>query len=172
MMASLCLAETTQCNLQARIVCHYWRNSDVQKVRMTNRFERQHLTRHLAVALLCAPLACGCVSNTLSVQNTQPQPVALNHDPAQRQQAINEIRQKANQPGSGQLTDAYFTQNGSTTTLSPEQRAARIRELEIDAAQNNATASDAELAAKQQSIRELQSQARSHYNKAIKRIEN
>ena len=121
---------------------------------------------------LSGAMLSGCVSDTLSVQNTQPEPVALRYDPAQRQQAINEIRQKAEQPGSGQLTDAYFTSNGSTTLMTAEQQAARIRELEANAAQNGQTASDAELAAKQQSIRELRSQARSHYNNALRRIEN
>ena len=124
------------------------------------------------IGFISVPLVSGCVSDTLQVQNTQPQPAALNYDPVQRQQAINEIRAKAKQEGSGQPTNAYFNGDGPTTTMSPENQAASIRELELNASQNSGATTDSELEAKQRSIRELQSQARSHYNNALKRIEN
>lgn len=116
----------------------------------------------------------GCVSNTLSEQNTQPTPAqaSVSYDPAQRAAAVEEIRAKAAQPGSGELTNAYADGDGPNQPLTPEQQAAKIAELEGSAAANSANVSDAELAAKQQSIRNLRSQAKSHYNSAVNSIKN
>lgn len=118
----------------------------------------------------------GCVSDTLSQQNTQPQPLATNtspsFDPAQREQAIAEIRAKAENADSGELTSAYVTNDGPTTPLSAEEQAVKIAELERNATTNQTNVTDAELASKQQSINELRSKAKSHYNSAIKSIAN
>ena len=117
-----------------------------------------------------------CVNSTLSQQNTQAQQLksqeTVTYDPLQRQQAVQEIRQKADNHGSGVPTNAFTTSNGATTPLTYNQQTQRIRELEVNAAQNGQSVTDAELEEKQQSIRQLQSQARSHYKDALKRIEN
>ncbi len=118
----------------------------------------------------------GCVSDTLSQQNTQPQPLATSvstsYDPAQREQAISEIRAKAENANSGELTNAYATNDGPTTPLTAEEQAAKIAELERNAATNQGSVTDAELAAKQNSINELRSKARSHYDNALNTIAN
>lgn len=120
--------------------------------------------------------ASGCVSDTLSQQNTQPQPLATNasasYDPAQREQAIAEIRAKAENANSGELTNAYATNDGPTTPLTAEEQAAKIAELERNAATNQTTVTDAELASKQRSINDLRNKAKSHYNNAINSIAN
>ena len=130
----------------------------------------------MAAVAFVAVLASACVADTLSTQGTEPQPLAEEkpptYDPAQREQAIAEIREKAAQPGSGELTNAYTEANGPNEPLTPSEQAARISELENSATQNNVSVSDAELAAKQASIREMQGQARSHYNNAVDTIKN
>ena len=136
---------------------------------------------HRLILLTCACMfASACVSDTLSVQNTQaqPQPVALqtnqtgSYDPAQRAQAIEEIRAKAEQPGSGQLTNAYVEGVGATEQLTPEQREKMAEELGNSAEQNAQSVTDAELTAKQDSIRRLQAKGASHYKNAVNSIEN
>ena len=126
--------------------------------------------------VMAALLVSACVADTLSTQGTEPQPLAEekppSYDPAQREQAIAEIREKAAQPGSGELTNAYAEADGPNSPLTPSEQAARINDLERNAARNNASVSDAELAAKQRSIRELQGQARNHYNNTVNAIQN
>jgi len=130
----------------------------------------------IAVLFAAGLAASACVSDTLSQQDTQPQPIAEQkpptYDPAQREQAIAEIREKAEQPGSGQLTNAYVAADGPAEPLTPQEQDRKINELEKAAQQNNASVSDAELAAKQRSIRELRSQARNHYKDAVNTIKN
>jgi len=117
-----------------------------------------------------------CVSDTLSNVNTQPQPQPLavnaSYDPAQREQAVAEIRQKAAQPGSGELTNAFADPDGPNEAMTESEQAARISELEQSADRNASIVSDAELAEKQRSIRELQQKARNHYNNAVNTIKN
>lgn len=129
-----------------------------------------------AVILGLPFVVSACVSNTLSQQNTQPQSIAAQsqptYDPAQREQAIAEIRAKAQNSTSGELTHAYAIADGPTQPLSPEEQAAKIAELERNAAANGSAVSDAELDAKQRSINELRSKAKSHYNNAISTIAN
>jgi len=115
----------------------------------------------IAVLFAAGLAASACVSDTLS-----------QHNPAQREQAIAEIREKAEQPGSGQLTNAYVAADGPAEPLTPQEQDRKINELEKAAQQNNASVSDAELAAKQRSIRELRSQARNHYKDAVNTIKN
>jgi hypothetical protein len=128
------------------------------------------------IAAIAFMLVSGCVSDTLSQQGTQPQPLAEqktpSYDPVQRDQAVAEIRQKAAQSGSGELTSAYVTNDGPTTPMSPEEQAAKISELEGSAAQNTASVQDAELASKQQSIQQLRNEAKTHYNNAVSTIKN
>lgn len=128
------------------------------------------------ILALAAFALSACVSDTLSQQNTQPQTLAEqktpNYDPEQRAQAVEEIRAKAEQPGSGELTSAYITNDGPTEPLSQEEKDAKIAELEESAAQNSNSVADAELAAKQNSIRDLQNQAKTHYNNAVNNIKN
>ena len=125
-----------------------------------------------ALAILVALSAY--VSDTLSQQDTQPQTLAEqpSYDPAQRQQAVAEIREKSTQPGSGELTSAYVTNDGPTAPLTPEEQAAKIAELERSANTNASNVSDAELAAKQQSIQDLRNKARTHYDSTINSIQN
>lgn len=139
--------------------------------------KRKTLRRlNAATAIVACVLLSACVSETLSTQNTAPQPLAqtetLRYDQAQREQAIAEIRAKSDAPGSGQLTSAYVTNDGATTPLSAEEQAAKIAELEQSASQNSGSVPDAELAAKQQSIQDLRNQAKTHYDSAINTIKN
>lgn len=117
-----------------------------------------------------------CVSDTLSTVDTTPQPLAAekppSYDPVQREQAIEEIRAKAAQPGSGELTNPYAEANGPNEPLTAQEQARKIQELKNTAAQNDAVATDSELAEKQRSIRELQNKAKSHYGNAVNQIKN
>lgn len=137
--------------------------------------QAQHSIRYIALFGVVL-MVSACVSDTLSTQGTAPQPLAEQkpptYDPIQRDQAVAEIREKAAQPGSGELTNAYAVANGPNEPLTAAEQQARINELERNAAQNSASVSDAELAAKQRSIQELQGQARSHYNNAVNQIQN
>ena len=129
-----------------------------------------------AVAIVSVfSLLGACVSDTLSRQDTSTQlaePSNASYDPAQREAAIQEIRAKAAQPGSGELTNAYTDGNGPNEPLTPEEQAAKIAELEGSAAANSASVTDAEVAKKQQSIKNLQSRARTHYNSTVNSITN
>ena len=143
-------------------------------------FEKSHCTPSaknllMVFALLAVVVALSaCVSDTLSNVDTQPQPLAQNvsYDPVQRDQAIAEIRQKAEQSRDGELTNAFADPDGPNETMSEYEQAARINELEQRAIQNSSAVTDAELAEKQRSIRELQQKARSHYNNAVNTIQN
>ena len=129
-----------------------------------------------APALLALVMISACVSDTLSQQNLAPEPIAEqnqpSYDPAQREQAIAEIREKSAQPESGELTNAYATADGPNQPLTQQEQAAKILELERSAENNASQVSDQELAAKQESIRQLQNQAKTHYNNAVKQIGN
>lgn len=120
--------------------------------------------------------AGGCVSDTLSQQNTAPQPIAQqetpNYDPAQREAAIAEIRAKAEQPASGELTNAYATADGPNEPMTPQKQAEMLAQMERDAQANASNVADAELAEKQRSINEMRNQAKSHYNNAVSAIQN
>lgn len=117
-----------------------------------------------------------CVSDTLSTVDTQPKPTPIaenvSYDPAQREQAVAEIREKAAQEGSGELTNAFADQNGPGEPMVASEQAELINQLEQNAQQNSEYISDTELEAKQQSIRELQQKARTHYNNAVSTIQN
>ena len=122
-------------------------------------------------------LLSACVSDTLSTVDTQPQPIAQTQetpdfDPIQREQAIAEIRDKAAQPGSGELTNAFAEPDSPNEPMTPQEQAARIAEMERSAERNSGTISDAELAEKQRSIRELQEKAKNHYGNALNTIQN
>jgi len=130
-----------------------------------------------AMVLLSASLlVSACVSDTLSNVDTAPQQLASekppSYDPVQREQAIAEIRAKAEQPGSDQLTNPYVEANGPNEPFTPQEQAQKIAELENTAQQNEVVVTDAELAEKQRSIRELQQKAKSHYGNAVKQIKN
>lgn len=135
----------------------------------------QKLTQKSAL-VLASVIVSACVSDTLSNVDTQPQPLAAekppSYDPIQREQAVEEIRAKGEQPGSGELTNPYVEANGPNEPFTPQQQAAKIAELENSAANNDAVAGDAELAAKQRSIQELQKKAESHYDNALDEIKN
>ncbi|MEM7068880.1 MAG: hypothetical protein AAF478_08335 [Pseudomonadota bacterium] len=128
----------------------------------------------VSVLLFAVLSQSACVSDTLNTQNTQPQPLAETptYDPAQREQAIAEMRAKGAQPGSGELTSAFVESDGPNQPLTSSEQNSLINELEQGAAQNEANVTDAELAAKQRSIRELQEKARNHYDNAVNSIQN
>lgn len=136
----------------------------------------KHRTLNMLALLVAGILSSACVSDTLSTVDTTPQPLAAekppSYDPVQREQAIAEIRAKAAQPGSGELTNPYAEANGPNEPLTAQQQATKIQELKNTAAQNDAVATDSELAAKQRSIRELQNKAKSHYGNAVNQIKN
>ena len=140
------------------------------------RHRERHKWIHLSALLLASVVVSACVSDTLSEVDTQPQPLAAekppSYDPVQREQAIAEIRAKGDQPGNGELTNPYVEANGPNEPFTPQQQAAKISELENSAAENDVDADDAELAAKQRSIKELQRKANSHYGNALKEIKN
>jgi len=136
-----------------------------------------------SVALVLASLTVSaCVSDTLSVQNTQATPEPLvqpvsgtgndSFDPAQRQQAIAEIRAKAENSSTPELTNAYSAADGPNRPLTAEEQAAKLAELNQTADQNSRGVSDAELEEKRRSIRELQAKGQNHYDKAVKSIQN
>jgi hypothetical protein len=133
------------------------------------------MTRNLAL-VLASVIVSACVSDTLSNVDTQPQPLAAekppSYDPIQREQAIEEIRAKGEQPGSGELTNPYVEANGPNEPFTHQEQAAKIAELESSAANNDTVSDDAELAAKQRSIKELQKKASSHYGNALNEIKN
>lgn len=128
----------------------------------------------LGVALFASALVSACVSDTLSQQDTTPQTVSNNpnFDPAQRDQAIAEMRAKAAQPGSGVLTNAYADGDGATRPMTSQEQASGIVELQQAAQDNAQTVTDPELEEKQRSIRQLQYEAQRHYSDAVKNIAN
>lgn len=136
---------------------------------------RRTTVMNTAMALVACVALSACVSDTLSQQNTQPQTLASSppsYDPAQRADAVADIRTKAAQPGSGELTSAYITNDGPTAPLTPQEQAAKIAELERTATANTGSVSDAELAEKQRSIQDLRNKAKTHYNSTVNSIQN
>lgn len=136
----------------------------------------KHKTLNVLAIVLAGFIMSACVSDTLSTVDTTPQPLAAekppSYDPVQREQAIAEIRAKAAQEGSGELTNPYVEANGPNEPLTAKEQARKITELKNTAARNDAVATDAELAEKQRSIRELQKKAQSHYGNAVNQIKN
>ena len=132
----------------------------------------------IAYAIICsAVFLSGCVSETLSTANTQPinannQAQQGSYDPIQRAEAVAQIREKAANANSGELTNAYVAADGPNEPPSPEVSAVKIEKLQQVADQNAASNSDSELAQKQRQIRELQQKARTHYGAAVDAIEN
>lgn len=125
----------------------------------------------------------GCVSDTLNVQNTQttPEPLVQNaaqtgenasYDPIQRAAAIAEIRAKAENSSTPELTNAYTVADGPNRPLTAEEQAAKLAALNQTAENNGRGITDAELEAKQRSIRELQARGQNHYESAVKTIQN
>ena len=139
----------------------------------------------------------GCVSNTLSVENTQTTPEPLlqnaatttqdpllqnaavtgtdqdvNYDPIQRAQAVAEIRAKVENSSTPELTTAYTVNDSPTRPLTAEEQAAKLAELNRTVETQNRGITDAELEAKQRSIRELQARGQNHYESAVKTIQN
>lgn len=139
-----------------------------------NRFESGNRLLATSALLLAVFMLPACVSDTLSQQDTQPQTLAEtpSYDPVQREQAVAEIREKAEQEGSGELTNAFAEPDGPNEPMNSSEQAQLINELEQNAQQNSNAIPDAELEAKQRSIRELQQKARSHYNNAVNNIQN
>ncbi|MEO0329812.1 MAG: hypothetical protein AAF217_14595 [Pseudomonadota bacterium] len=136
----------------------------------------QRVLKLLMLLALGAGLA-GCVSDTLSNVDTQPQTLVQTeevprYDPVQRDQAVAEIRLKAEGSGNGELTNAFADPDGLNQPMTPQEQASGIQELENSAAQNSSSVSDAELVAKQRSIQELRGQAQSHYKNAVNSIQN
>ncbi len=124
------------------------------------------------ILLTVVILLSACVSDTLSTVDTQPLAEDVSYDPVQREQAVAEMREKASQPGSGELTNAFADPDGPNEAMNELDQAARIIELEYSANQNATNVTDEEMAEKQRSIRELQQKARSHYQNAVESIQN
>ncbi len=145
-----------------------------RRQKMAQKIE-YNITKKVAL-LFAGVILSACVSDTLSEVDTSPKPLAaekpVKYDPVQREQAIAEIREKAAQEGSGVKTNPFAEANGPNTPLTKQEQARKIAELQNTASQNEAVATDAELAEKQRSIRELQKKAQSHYGNAVKQIKN
>jgi len=151
---------------------------------------------YCAVFCACMGLSA-CVSNTLEVQNTQATPEPLlqnaatttsdplilnseqtattqdgNYDPIQRAQAVAEIRAKAENSSTPELTSAYTVNENPNRPLTAEEQAAKLAELNRTVETQNGSITDAELEDKQRSIRELQARGQNHYESAVKSIQN
>jgi hypothetical protein len=139
----------------------------------------------LPVGLVFASIGLtACVSDTLSTTNTQPQPQPQpqavkaasqevpDYDPVQRAEAVAEMREKAVNANSGELTNAYASQDGPNEPMLPAQSAARIQELQQAAERNESSAGANDAQAKQRQIRAMQEKARTHYGSAVQTIEN
>lgn len=138
-------------------------------------FAASSCLKRFALVFACLGISA-CVSDTLSEVDTTPQPLAAekppNYDPVQREQAVEEIRAKGLQEPTGVKTNPYEEADGPNTPLTQQEQARKIAELQNTASQNEVSVTDAELAAKQRSIRELQKKAQSHYGNAINQIQN
>lgn len=136
----------------------------------------------MSALVCCTAIISACVSNTLSVENTQPAPTPIvqtdnatgndNFDPSQRALAVEEIRKKAENSSTPELTNAFSAADGPNRPLTAQEQAAKLAELNQTAAQNSGGISDAELAEKQRSIRELQAKGENHYENAVNSIQN
>ena len=126
----------------------------------------------LTMSVVCLVFS-GCVSSTMDSVDTQTTSLEEppTYDPAQRSQAVAEIRAKAGQ-SSGELTNAFASGDGPNETMAVHRQQTLINQLEQDAARTQATIEDEELTNSQQSIRQLQHKARSHYKNAVTTIEN
>ena len=124
-------------------------------------------------AALCVS---ACVSDTLSQQQTQPQPLVQTREPSydlvQREQAVAEIRAKSEAPASDELTNAFANADGPNAPMTSQEQAEKIAELKAEAEAGEASIEDAELVAKRRSIEQLRREASSHYKDAVKQIEN
>lgn len=140
------------------------------------QYHVKHKAKKYIALVLVGLVTSACVSDTLSNVDTTPQPLAAekppSYDPIQREQAVSEIRAKGEQPGSGELTNPYLEANGPNEPLTPQEQARKIKELQSTSSQNDVVVTDAELAEKQRSIRELQKKANSHYGNAVNQIKN
>lgn len=96
-------------------------------------------------------------------------PNAVN--PAAREQAVEEMRAKAEQT-SGEKTHIGALPETAAKQLTPRQQQTKSAELKAAVAQAQSSVSDAEVQSKQSSIQRLRQKAKSHYQDAVKRIEN
>ena len=137
---------------------------------------RQYTVLNILALFFAILVNSACVSDTLSTVDTTSQPLATQkpptYDPILRARAVEDIRLKAEQQGSGELTSPYLEANGPNEPFTPAEQAKMIAELETASGQNEVVITDAELSKKQQSIKELRKKANSHYGDAINQIKN
>lgn len=106
-----------------------------------------------------------------SETSLQPAPDdASQAERAAREEGLAEIRRKASE-GTGQPPRIGDVPVAATEQMSDAERARLLRELEGDVARSQAEISDAELAARQATIREMQRRAITHYESTLKSIE-
>ncbi len=88
-----------------------------------------------------------------------------------RQQGIAEIRSKA-EAQAGEKIQIGPLPESATEQLTPEQQRAKAAALAAQASAANGEVGDAEVVSKHESIRRLRARSQSHYNEALKKIEN
>lgn len=92
-------------------------------------------------------------------------------DPAARERAIAEMREKA-QNSSGQKTRFGLLPEASSDPMDTTKQQRLKSELGSSAKDAQATTTDEELAAKRRSIEAMRRKARTHFQDTLKRIEN
>jgi hypothetical protein len=107
-------------------------------------------------------------------QQTAPQALVQPGEPADaKRQAVEEIRAKAaTSVASGAQPQVGPVPVSAASPMSPQEQEALKRELAAEALAAQGEISDEELLAEQESIRRLRAKAGSHYNQALKKIEN
>jgi hypothetical protein len=88
-----------------------------------------------------------------------------------REAGVQEIRAKA-AVSSGTPTNVFAVQTGATAGMTKAEQEAARAELEAAAKRNAAIASGADAKAKAAAARKLKLQAQTHYDEALKEIEN
>ncbi len=120
-----------------------------------------------------------CVSSTLApVEPVAPTSVLSLSEEAQknnqlRSEGIAEIRAKAEAAPFNEEAPAYgLPRQGETSLLTPEEIKAKTSEMRVTTAKANTAIPDAEILASQRKINALRKKGSSHYDSALKKIEN
>jgi len=133
------------------------------------------------VIVLAGLFATSCVSSTLEAPNPAPtaltSELALTQEELQIQQSradgIAQIRAKADASPVNEAPPAYgVPRRGEVALLTPEEIAAKTNRLNSNSAQVNAQLPDEELLQKKRKIAEMQRKAATHFQEALKQIEN
>ena len=121
----------------------------------------------------------GCVSSTLTtVEPAAPTSVlSLSAEEQKtnqlRSEGIAEIHAKADAVPHNAQAPAYgVPRKGETPLLTPEEIKAKTNQMKVTTAKANSAIPDAEILASQRKLNALRKKGNSHYNSALKKIEN